>query len=71
MLTQREIDRITLEAEMEVDALFYEFYAELLGDRADIMALMQQKEMADAQGQMELDDEMLMGGSLFGETEGV
>jgi len=65
MLTQQEIDRITLEAQMEVEDLFAEFYRELLGDRAEIMALMEKAEMTQAQGELEMDNEML------GETEGV
>jgi len=70
MLTQREIDRISLEAQTEVDELFAEFYQEFLGDRAGLMALMEKAEMAEAQGQMEMDDQALTGG-MFGEMEGV
>lgn len=51
MLTLRELDRIYLEAELEIDALLDEYYEEFLGDRAEIMALLREKEMVQAEGE--------------------
>jgi len=68
VLTIQEIDRLKVEAQLEVEDLFAEFYTELLGERAPIMAQMQQMEMAQAQGEMEAENEVL--GMPFGEMEG-
>lgn len=69
MLTQQEIDRMWLEAQLEIDDLFDEFYREALGPRAELLAAMQQREQAQSMEQMNQEDEMLMQG--MGGMEGM
>lgn len=59
MITQQEIDRMWLEAELTVDNLFDEVYQQLLGDRAPLLALMQQKEAMQAENQLLSDEQAI------------